>query len=163
MEGGKGWRRKVSWPIAASCRLFPAVSISLLAETSHNSNAYLEIICQKGLLLQMTAWNHLHFLKGNKKQQIPSLLLKYMCSLIKPTFLWFCSSALTGDIQDMRRHSDIRGLKVVRGKGGTGSAWGEYRICWGGGWGQGIGSLVREGAPGKKEREQSSFLTMLKC
>ena len=31
MEGGKGWRRKVSWPIAASCRLFPAVSISLLA------------------------------------------------------------------------------------------------------------------------------------
>jgi len=25
----------------------------------------------------------------------------------------------------------------------------------GGGWGQGIGSLVREGAPGKKEREQS--------
>lgn len=31
------------------------LSISLLAETSRNSNACLEIICQKGLILQMTS------------------------------------------------------------------------------------------------------------
>lgn len=31
------------------------LSISLLPETSHNSNAHLEISCQKGLVLQMTS------------------------------------------------------------------------------------------------------------